>query len=391
MNAEETVVPKRLNALTIAIVAGLALRVVLVATSIGTNDVPFMILWAKFARESGIAHAYARQWELNHPPLSLLIIHWADLLAQRIGIEFTDMLRLVQVLADLTTTLALASIFKIRNAPADPAMLFVLSPAAIAISGFHCNTDPTMVAFLVISMLLLLRGRGLAAGFAFAASVGIKIIPLMVFPLVLLLPRELRIRFAAAAAIGIAAIFAPVVAIGGTAVLHNVFGYSGFAGKWGFPALMLMIESWIAKPRTTILFRIALWYADNGRYIVVAAIALLFLVLWRRRSTFLPVISTVMLILLALAPGFGIQYLLWPLPLLPYALGRRMLLTLYTAIALYVPMTYTIWSRGFPWWYADSISASPGKPLVTSVGLLVWILISIAAVSATRRLLGAKA
>ncbi len=379
------------RSLTIAIFVGLVARLALVATSIGTNDVPFMLLWAKYARESGIAQAYARQWELNHPPLSLLIIHWTDLLAQRIGIEFTDLLRLLQVAADLVTTAALAGIARIRNVTPDPALLFIICPAAIAISGFHCNTDPTMVALLVVSILLLLRGNGIVAGLVFAAAVGIKIIPLFVLPFVLLIRRELRIRFAVACAAGLAAIFVPVVIVGGTAVLRNVFGYSGFAGKWGLPALLLTIESWIAKPRTTALFQVALWYAQNGRYLVIAAVLLFFLAFWRRRDALLAAIPTVMLIVLTFAPGFGIQYLLWPLPLLPYALGRRMLATLYAAISFYVLMTYTIWSHGFPWWYADSIAPSPGKPLVISVGLIVWILIGIGAFDGVRRIVGAKA
>jgi len=376
----------RSNALTIAVLIGLAARLALVATSIGTNDVPFMILWAKFARESGIAHAYERRWELNHPPLSLLIIHWLDLAAARTGLQFTDLLRLLQVAADMVTTFALAAIVRIRSIDPDPAILFVISPAAIAISGFHCNTDPMMIALLVVSILLLLRERGFAAGLVFAASIGIKIIPLFALPFLLLVRRELRMRFAIATAIGLLAIFAPVMAIGGPAVLRNVFGYSGFAGKWGFPALLLTIESWIATPRTTILFRAALWYANEGRYVVAIAVIALFVACIRRPASLLKIVPTVMLIVLALAPGFGIQYLLWPLPLLPYAVGKRMLITVSTAISFYVLMTYTIWSRGFPWWYADSIAPSPGKPLVTSIGLIIWIIIAVAAVDGVRRL-----
>jgi uncharacterized membrane protein len=387
---DETDLPARVSPLTIAVLVGLAARLLLVATSIGTNDVPFMLLWAKYARESGIAGAYARQWELNHPPLSLLIIHWLDLLAARTGIEFTDLLRLLQVAADMVTTAALAAIVRIRSVTPHPAILFVVCPAAIAISGFHCNTDPTMVALMVASILLLLRGRGFAAGLTFAAAVGIKIIPLLVLPFILM-RRESRLRFATACAIGLTAIFAPAIAAGGPAVLRNVFGYSGFAGKWGFPALLLTVESWIAQPRTTVLFQFASWYADNGRYIIAAAVIGLLVLLWRRSDALLAAVPTVLLFVLTLAPGFGIQYLLWPLPLLPWALGRRMLLILYTAISVYVLMTYTIWSRGFPWWYADSVSPSPGKPLVTTLGLIVWSIIAVSAVNSLRRLMRAEA
>jgi len=373
-----------------AVLVGLALRVTLVATSIGTNDVVWKILWARLVRESGIAHAYALRWELNHPPLSLLIFHWTDLTAAWIGMHYTDLLRLIQVAADMLTTAMLVAIARIRPVSPDPAILFLLAPAAIAISGFHCNTDSTMVAFFMVAVFLLLRDRGFAAGIAFVAAVGIKIIPLFLFPFVFLLRPRLRVRFTAAVAAGLAAMFVPVVAIGGTAVLRNVFGYSGFAGKWGFPALLLTVESWVARPRTTMLFRSALWYANNGKYFIAAAVLGLAWFAWRRGADLLASVSTVLLVVLTLAPGFGIQYLLWPLPLLPWALGRKMLLVTWSTISGYVLMTYTIWSRGFPWWYADSIAPSPGKPLVTSVGLIVWLVIGAAAVAASVRLLRKK-
>jgi hypothetical protein len=50
-------------------------------------------------------------------------------------------------------------------------------------------------------------------------------------------------------------------------------------------------------------------------------------------------------------------------------------------------MTYTIWSQGFPWWYADSIAPVPGKSLVTAAGLIVWIVIGAGMVDGVRRLL----
>lgn len=399
MNANVASGRRDVRLLWIAVIIGLAARLALVATSIGTNDVPFMILWAKFARESGIAHAYARQWELNHPPLSLLIIHWLDVASVWTRIELTDLIRLFQVAADMVTTAILVAISRVRKAGSNAAVLFVLSPAAIAISGFHCNTDPTMIAFLMLAVLLLLRERALAAGIVFAASVGIKIIPIFVLPFLLLVKRELRTRFIIAAAIGLCSIFGPVVAIGGRPVLRNIFAYSGFAGKWGIPALLTSIERLIANPRTTLLYEAAHWYAAHGRYVVALAVVVLFLAILRRAQmvpaengdaflpvSLLPIVPAVMLLILALAPGFGIQYLVWPLPLLPYAVGRRMLIVLSTTISFYVVMTYTIWSRGFPWWYADSIAPSSAKPLVTSVGLIIWAFIGIGVVDALRRL-----
>ncbi|MEA2572599.1 MAG: hypothetical protein QOI24_4600 [Acidobacteriota bacterium] len=367
-------------------VAGIVVRIVLTATSIGTNDVIFNIMWADLADRYGIAHAYAHHKDLNHPPLALLLFRLIAAVARAARTEYTDCFRLVQSAADVVTAFALVAIGRLRNLDGRLlALLFFLSPAAIAISAFHCNTDATMVALITCAALCALRGRSGAAGVVLGLATGIKIVPLFAVPFFFMaLPR--RARFAIGYAVTVAAIFIPPRIAGGPAVWSNIFGYAGYSGKWGITALLLRIREY-AAPES--LFRAAVWYANDGKYVLLVALALLFAWFTRqakREALLLAAIPLVYLGVLFLAPGFGIQYLIWPLSLLPFALPRRWAIGLSAAFSAYVCFVYTVWSRGFPWWYADSIRPSPLKPAIVLTGLGVWMLIGAAIVIAVRAL-----
>jgi len=365
--------------------AGIIVRLVLTMTSLGTNDVVFMMMWADLADRFGIAHAYAHHKDLNHPPLALLLFQLMHRFARATGIEYTDFFRVVQSAADVVTAAALTAIGRTRDIDGRRlALLFFLSPAAIAISAFHCNTDSLMVALIACATLCALRERSSAAGVVLALATGIKIVPLFVAPFFFVaLPR--RARFAIAYAITVAAIFVPARIAGGSIVWSNIFGYSGFAGKWGFTALLLRLRDLAAPALADLLFRGALWYANYGRFVLLATLAIFFVWFARRvhnTTTLLAAIPAVYLIVLFLAPGYGVQYLIWPLPLLPLALSRRWAIALSATFSAYVCFTYTIWSRGFPWWYADSIAPSPLKPWIVLLGIPVWLFAGVAAVRA---------
>lgn len=378
--------------LAMAFVIGLVARILLVATSIGTNDVVFKILWAKLVREDGIAHAYSRMWELNHPPLSLLLMHWYDLLAERLGIEYTDVFRLAQVASDVATAAALLWIGRREPEKEEPAAIFMLLPAAMFLSGFHCNTDPMMIAFLCAGLVLLRRDLAFLAGLLFGLSFGIKVVALFAVPFAFAVLSRRRWQFLGGFGLASAIIFLPATLLAGPVVLRNVFSYSGFSGKWGFPALALTLEQWMAEPRTTWLYQAAVWYAEYGKYLIIAALGSLWFAFLRRfggsdlTRPLLQVIPVVFATVLFFAPGFGAQYLLWPLALLPFALRRLTYWITAAAISAYLFVTYTIWSGGFPWWYADSIAPAPLKPLVVVLGIPLWLWLGLVAVIGTRRL-----
>jgi hypothetical protein len=375
----------RVRLFRLLVVAGFAVRLLLIATSIGTTDVVLELAWVDLIKRFGIAGAYAVSPLLNHPPLSLALMRAEDALAQLLGMNFTDILRLVQVGADALTVFALYRIGRLRSeADARWVALFIaISPASAFISGFHSNTDAMMVALTVTAAWLVVRPdrRAALAGIALALAAGIKIVPLLLVPFFLLvLARKEIAPFLGAFAAVCFAIFVPAAVIGGPAVVHNIFGYSGMVYDWGFPRAALLL----GKPHAAALF------IGYGKFLVIAAVALTAAIAVRARrrdaASLLAMCGAALLSILFVAPGFGVQYLDWPLPFLPFALSRRAAVALNAAFSLFLFLTYTIWNGGWPWWYADISEPRRLAWLVSICGLIVWIGVGAAALSAIRRL-----
>ena len=318
--------------LVAVIAAGVVLRVLHLATSLGTAD---SVTWTRnvmLTERFGVLGAYLHDSGLNHPPLGLAIARLMSDAGALLGVQFPDMFRLLQTLADVVTTLALA-----RLAGLHAATLFMLSPAAIFISGFHCQSDPLMTMFLVLAVA---SRRPLVAGVLIGCAAGIKIIALVALPLILLRfrGRDILYYMGGAAAV-LALVFGPAVAVTGTAVLRNVFGYTGLFVSWGL--------NYVLRP--TPFVRRAITFGLLG--------SLVLLWLWelRRRSEdplrTARVVGIALLLVLVLAPGFGVQYLFWPLPFLGLMLRRNEALALHGIISAFLFAMYTAWSGGWPWWF----------------------------------------
>lgn len=378
---------------TLLVLLGVALRGLLIATSIGTNDI---LSWMSFARlidHVGIGPAYARMAELNHPPLSLLILLVLQKLRSVVHLEVGDLLRLTQLGFDLIALAALVDIGRSAGwrSPHGLALFYFLSPVSVFITGFHGNTDPAMVALLLVSVALLVRPepRPLLSGVFFALSIGIKIIPLLLLPLLLLWSRD-RVRFAAGAVAAGAAIFIPLLPEAGLVMMTRIFGYNTQPGNYGISYLVATVAD--ALPRAApFLWPLASGWISIARYAIALTVVVYAVAVIRRcgrtNEALLGGLGTTLLILLVLSPGIGMQYFLWPIAFLPFALRRWERLALVGVYALVQFTLYTIWSEGFPWWYADSTILRPSINL-SLFGNLVWVMTAIAAVRSVRYGLG---
>jgi len=221
----QTLVTLRLSTLSnrlfwALLTAALAIRLILIITSFGSTDALLTMSWAHLSERFGIGPAYHVTPNLNHPPLSSLYMVAADRLGSRVGLEYPDMFRIFQVIADIITAAILWRLTRNREAVA----FFFASPAAMFLSGFHCNADPTMIALLVAAVWM-------HSGGLLGVASGIKIAPIPLTPFFLIdLTWRRRLTFLLAFGIVLAAIFIPALITGGPVVLHNVFGGGGIAG-----------------------------------------------------------------------------------------------------------------------------------------------------------------
>jgi hypothetical protein len=360
------------------LVAGLALGVVLravqIATSIGTVDASNWLRHVLYVDQLGVLRVYQTSWLVNHPTLGLEIAYWTWKIGGKFGMHFFDTFRILTSVADVATALALYALGRRIGGETGVwlALTFFLSPAAIFISAFHCNTDPIMVMFVVLALLATVTRRPILAGVLVALAIGTKIIAFAALPLMFFAFRgwKDRSRFlGAAAAIG-AVIFVPPVVVSGWVVIRNIFGYTGWGGAWGIPLVARLAE--VAVPVTPILLAalIALWSAEA----------------WKGagnverlpRST-----GLAFLLVLFLAPGFGVQYFHWILPYPALLLRRWAAVLLHALVSVFLFLIYTSWSGGWPWLWANR---GTNPSWMGMFGLVVWAGIGAAAFVGARGL-----
>jgi glycosyl transferase family 87 len=363
----------------------IAARLALVAMTYGSNDMGFVANWAALANRVGVSRAYQYTRMVNHPPASLALMAGIMRLSEATGISFPDLFRTFQALADVLTA---AALYRIGGQKA--ALFVLLSPGAAFVSAFHGNTDATMTALLVLAIALALADRPALSGSALALAASIKIIPFLAVPLFLpFLDRRARVVFLSAFAIATLILFGPAIAIGGPVVVRNIFGYAGgLPYEWGLTGVAFAISRNVAGARA-LGEAVMRFYADWGRYFVYAGIgAVLVIVFARRRGEKLALphaVEIMLMTILALAPGFGVQYIGWLIPLLPFAFSWRGAIGLNAAMSVFLFITYTVWSGGWPWWFADLARPGPYRYVAALAGCAMWIVLCAALIVSVRR------
>ncbi len=369
----------------------IAARLALIATTYGTNDAGFMAVWVDLVKHVGIARSYAHNAMMNHPPLSVALMRIIDALARATGVAFVDVFRFFQVVADVIAAIALFHIGRRTSVEHGRALalFLLLSPGAAFISAFHCNTDATMVALVCVAASVI--AFPMLSGAALALASGIKIVPFLLAPIFALsLPIRNAIRFAIAFLVVAAIVFVPPILIGGPVVVKVLFGYrGGLPYEWGISGVAYAVSRRFPGVRQVMTS----WQA-HGSWFVYAGIAAVLLLVWRKRETTmeatLHATEIMLLTVLALAPGFGVQYTGWLIAFLPFAFSWRGAIAMNAAISLFLFVTYTVWSGGWPWWFADIARPGPYRWVAAVAGYVMWAVVCAALVVAVRRFRAAR-
>ncbi len=381
------------RALFIAAVAALAFKLALALTTYGTNDVVF---WeanhAKIRADGGLAlyrDGAIPVWNgttyptepFNQPPFVVHLLLLLGAISDATGLPLRFWLRAASSIADAGSLWLVWKIASKRAVPPRLSLFAVaLSPVAILVAGFHGNTDPIMMLFLLLSIYLVESGASAwLAGAALGMAVNIKIVPALFAPAILLYVPGARRRAAFLLACGaaFAAGSAPYLYLDAPRVISSVFGYNSAPGGWGLSALASIVQ--IHVPGTADAYRAA------GKLIAVAAV--LGVSLARREAlTIFERCSVVAFTFLFFASGFSVHYLAWLVPWYP-ALEKRSRREYYVLSAALAVAFYAIYSHGS--WYASiRLQADPppaGQLAALSVlRMICWAWVGVAAVKAWR-------
>ncbi len=357
----------------VATLAGL-LKIVLALSTIGTDDV---IAWEQFAatiHQFGGLKLYYMIDRFNHPPFMVHVLQSMSLLTDLTGVPFPFWLRLPAILADIGTVILIWHLLGAQLGPrVTPAAVVLLAaaPASIFISGFHGNTDPVMIFFVLLSVYLIARGHhpGIA-GLALGMSMNIKVVPVIFMPTIFLYLPSMRMRLACftAAAVVFVAGSLPYLPQDPQFIIQRVFGYGSSYGQWGISRLLVLLSS-----SSDALTQLNNAYAHFGKYVALTSV--LATSFWMNRflqrvPLFLQC-GFIALLFLTLSPGFGVQYLAWLVPWV-VALDVGAMLIFYTTSGVFLFLVYTFWSHRFPWYFADSPPYG-WRGYIIAFDLLCWV------------------
>ena len=350
-----------------------AAKLMLAFSTIGTNDATAYRAYAIAAWRHGGIWLFENVRAYNHPPF---MVHFLDAIAwawARTGVPLEVWFRVLGSIADVGS---LFFVTRLTDAGRIRMTITAIAPASILVTGFHCNTDPIMI-FLILASIYVLEKREDqdASAMLLGVASGIKLVPLFLLPAILSSLRHGRIRYLSVVAVTWSVLSMPYLVQIPIFVARNTFGWRSISGTWGFSLAGLL---------TDILTGSRL-YAFSIRISSVAMlVALLALPFWFRRAN-VPLFDRCGITLLAflfLAPGFGVQYLLWLVPFTA-TVAIRMTLALHAACGLFLAGFYTYFCGGFPWYYADAsrsivyrrspFSPMTGQGIVDLLSILAWL------------------
>ncbi len=371
-----------------------ALKLRIAATTFGTNDAHSWIDFARGVREYGLIHVYGHEYftQYNHPPLAGLMLAAVNGLVDARVVDLGELtvpllVRVPASVADVGSALLVFLLIRRRRSDRSGALagvLVALSPVLVVISGFHANTDPVFVMFVLLAVYAVERGWGFTAGVAFMLALSVKLVPVVVAPVLVVALIQRGWHRLGTFVIGVLVVFVPlwgpVLQYAWPEFSTDVLGYNGVSlREWGIPQFLAW---WRVPPEWTEVL------VGSGRFAVLGISALVpALLVWRRPDALGAAAGLSLALFLLLSPAFGMQYTVWPLAA-AYLIGSGAA-TLYNAAAsVYVVTVYDNWNgiraaRGPlpPWEWYEGVAVE-ARPVDLQLMVIAWTALAIVVVAA---------
>lgn len=320
--------------------------------------------------------------EFNHPPFMTKVLSFWSWLQSSSGIPLRFWLRFASAVADVLALVLLTGILQRSPGALHPEtwVLVAASPASLIVSGFHGNTDPLMIAFVLLAVYLLKSGRPhWLAGAALGMAMNFKVMPIVFLPAVCLFIQGNRQRaqfLAGGAAIFLPGSF-PLIIECPRLICQHVFAYTPQSGGWGFSRFASAWMTGNSFPQ----------FAPVAKVVLLATLMSASAWMNFHRKPRPPIelqLCLLSFVFLALTPGFGVQYLIWLVPWTAL-LSFRQALAFHMSSGMFLFAYYQRAAQGFPWHLANSAATPVWYGSVVYLGLLCWLTICWLAVVSWRR------
>jgi Gpi18-like mannosyltransferase len=352
----------------------LVLKLVIAYNTFGSNDVVTFYSFGRSLSDHGLEWTYRRGivWLpvapiFNHPPVTAYYLRFIDGLSRQEifranGFNFPFLIRLPGIIADFVVVLVLAAMSRRDGplrCPAWALLLFALSPVSLMVSGFHGNTDPVMVMFLLLASLMCLHNRPLACGLFLALSCQIKIVPVLFFPILFLFwwHRRAIMSFLFPLALASVALWWEPLTKFPLLFAQNVLSYGSYWGIWGITYWLRLTGysgfNWVSfmdfpPPQTVVV-----------TFLKALIVVSILVIAWRRRvldgRASINSIAYAWVIFFVFAPGICAQYMVWLAPFI-LIMSPSFYAWLTATSSLFLFFFYNITAHGLPWYMAISTS-----------------------------------
>lgn len=263
---------------------------------------------------------------------------------QRLGLTWELAGKLAPVLADVAITLLLGRLALGPDAARVP-LLYALCPIPILVTGLHGQIEPVSLALGLGGLLLARRQHPAGSGALLGLAVATKTWPVLLAlgPLRETRPsRWWRLVLAAAAVLAALLLSIPLFLHDSLQAAVSVLtNYRSFVGVWGWTGILDVYHHTgraYAGPGIDTIQHV-------GTVVTVVAVAAAAVCFWRAGAVALT--AAVLLAFLVVTAGFGVQYLLWPIPYV-LLLRRRGGLVFAGLASLYAGYVYYLVANETP-------------------------------------------
>jgi uncharacterized membrane protein len=390
----EQATTRRRRYVLMAAVIALVTKLAIAWNTFGTNDVLVFYLFGRTIAENGLEAMYRTTVLFNHPPLTAYYLRGIFELqrlpaVENLGVTFPFLVRLPGIVSDFIVVWLLVDLgqrlprFRV---PTWALVLFAASPVSVMVSGYHGNTDPVMVLFLVLAAYFCVREQASWSGIFFALSVQVKVIPLLFLPFFCFfwLNRRAFLRFSLSATLVSVVLWAQPLFQFPRLFIKDVLSYSSYWGIWGLTYL-LRLTGW--QPFAEVSF-FDLSPAQN--FVInlckVAIVVVVLLLAWRQRKEtsreLWNTIAFAWLVFFAFAPGVCTQYLIWLAPFI-LILSPSFYAWVTASSSIFAFVFYDTISRGLPWF--RGISTNAINKHWTAWTVIPWIVLMVGCCLFARR------
>lgn len=373
--------PVRLLILRALICAAVVVRFWISASSVGSSDVTTWLRFARAIDQGGLWNTYSSDALFNHPPLGALLVWFLYKIHLATSLDFPFLLRIPGICGDLLILSIIAFGSRLPTGTNTFAAIFLygFAPVPVLISGYHGNLDSLVIALTFCGVWVIHSSERMFWGGVWVGlAASLKLPPLVLIPALLAAtPRNRWLPFAVGCMLPLTSVFVGA-ACGGISFVSNVLQYQPPLDMWGFTAfLTAALQSWGTQiPGYPHVLATLFSYPAK---LLILGLPPLFLRLLRTSDIFFGSLLAFGAFLI-FAPGFGPQYLIYPLPWLLF-LNLRWAIRYLAAGSCALVCLYSWFFTAYPF---ASLHDSTAPLHVTFLYYLTWCSIT-AGVGASMR------